>query len=293
MAAIDNTGRPGYMYDEDTDTWYAISGKVSTSANYIWSGTNTYNNNVFVNGTLNATLRFNSFLNPAARAAAITAPAVGLLTFIQQDAGGNTINRFEFWNGTAWTAYADPATTVTLSGTQTLTNKTISGATISGSTTLSGTVSNSATVSGGTYSAPTINSALIRSPSEGWNISATAVTSTTTVDYLTAQNWQYTTASTAGACTLNIRGNSTNTLSSILAVGQSVTFSFHVATGATTPAYFNAVQIDGTATGVSTRWQYGTAPSTGTVSGYDMYSVTVIRTAATPTYTVLASQSRW
>ena len=106
MATIDNTGRPGYMYDEDTDTWYAISGKVSTSANYVWSGANTFNNNVFANGTLTATLRFNSFLNPAARSSAITAPAVGLLTFIQQDAGGNTVNKFQYWNGSAWTDLA-------------------------------------------------------------------------------------------------------------------------------------------------------------------------------------------
>lgn len=124
MASINTSGRPAYMYDEDTDTWYAISGRVSTSANYIWTGAQQYTNNVIVDGALTATLRFNSFLNPAARSAAITSPNVGLLTFIQQDAGGNTVNRFEYWDGSAWSPIADP-NAATLDGTETLTNKTL------------------------------------------------------------------------------------------------------------------------------------------------------------------------
>lgn len=155
--------------------------------------------------------------------------------------------------------------------------------------TISGTATNSGTISGGDLSGNRFIS-----PEEKWNVSATAVTTTTTVDYLTAQNWYYTTTSTAGACTINIRGNSGTTLSSLLVnVGDSVTFSFAIATGATTPAYFNAVQIDGTVTGVTVRWQYGTTPTSGTTSGTDMYSFTVIKTAATPTYTVFASVSKW
>ena len=246
MTTIDNTGRPGYMFDEDTNTWYAISGKVSTSANYVWSGANQFTNNVVIDGGLTATLKFNVFLNPAARSSAITAPATGLITFLQQDASGNTINRLEFWNGSSWI----PVT-------------------------------------------QNLVSSIFTAPEENWNVSATAVTATTTVDYLTAQNWYYTTASTAGASTLNIRGNSTTTLASILGTNQSATFSFAITTGASTPAYFNAVQIDGTATGVTTRWQYANTPTSGTTSGVDFYSFTVVKTAATPTYTVFASVARW
>lgn len=127
MASIDVTGRPAYMYDEETDTWYAIAGRIATSANYIWTGAQQYDNNVIFNGNITATLRINCFLNPAARTAAIPTPAVGLLTFIQQDAGATTVNRFEFWNGTAWTPIADP-NAATLAGVETLTNKTMSGA---------------------------------------------------------------------------------------------------------------------------------------------------------------------
>ena len=126
MASIDVTGRPAYMYDEETDTWYAIAGRIATSANYIWTGAQQYDNNVIFNGNITATLRVNCFLNPAARTAAIPTPAVGLLTFIQQNSGGTTVNRFEFWNGTAWTPIADP-NAATLAGVETLTNKTMSG----------------------------------------------------------------------------------------------------------------------------------------------------------------------
>ena len=64
MATIDATGRPGYMYDDATDVWYEISGKVSTAANYQWIGAHQFDNNVTMNGALTATLKFNSFLNP-------------------------------------------------------------------------------------------------------------------------------------------------------------------------------------------------------------------------------------
>jgi hypothetical protein len=154
MATIDTSGRPAYMYDEETDTWYAISGRVSTSANYVWTGAQQYTNNVIFNGALTATLRFNSFLNPAARSAAITAPNVGLLTFIQQDAGGVTVNRFEFWNGSAWTPIADP-NAATLDGVETLTNKTLTSPDINTPDIDGGTIDNTA-ITGGTVDQATI-----------------------------------------------------------------------------------------------------------------------------------------
>lgn len=121
MASIDITGRPAYMYDQETNTWYAISGRVATGANYIWTGSQQYTNQVIFSSSINC------FLNPAARTAAISSPAVGLITFVQQDAGGATINRFEYWTGSVWTPIADP-NAATKSGVETLTNKTMSGA---------------------------------------------------------------------------------------------------------------------------------------------------------------------
>lgn len=36
---INDQGKPGYIYDEPTDSWYQISGKVNTNGNYTWTGT--------------------------------------------------------------------------------------------------------------------------------------------------------------------------------------------------------------------------------------------------------------
>lgn len=121
MATLDITGRPAYMYDQDTDKWYAIAGRVATSANYIWTGTNQFTNQVIFSSSVNC------FLNPVERASVVTSPAIGLLTFIKQDSGGTTVNRFEYWTGSVWTPIADP-NAATKNGTETLTNKTMSGA---------------------------------------------------------------------------------------------------------------------------------------------------------------------
>ena len=58
----------------------------------------------------------------------------------------------------------------------------------------------------------------------------------------------------------------------------------------TFPPYYNAaVQIDGTS--YTPVWQGSAAPTTGSASAIDAYSYTIIKTAATPTYKVLASKS--
>ena len=129
MTTIDNTGRPAFMYDEDTETWYAISGRISTAANYVWTGANEWQNNSFFTGNIVAKNKINSFLNPAARTSAIPSPGTGLITFLEQDALGNTINRFEFWNGSSWVVMAD------LTSVQTFTNKTLTSPEINNPTT--------------------------------------------------------------------------------------------------------------------------------------------------------------
>ena len=84
--------------------------------------------------------------------------------------------------------------------------------------------------------------------------------------------------------TINFIGDSTNTLNSVLAIGQSVTCAVPMAQGSTA-YYLNAYQIDGAA--VTPKWQGG-APTEGTASGIDTYSFTIIKTADA-TFTVLAS----
>ena len=122
------------------------------------------------------------------------------------------------------------------------------------------------------------------SPDERCTVSATAATGTINYDVSTQGVLYYTTNATANF-TLNFRGSSGATLSSILATGDSVSAVFLNTNGAT--AYYpTTFQIDGSA--VTPKWSGGAAPAAGNASSIDAYSFTIIKTAATPTYTVLA-----
>ena len=123
---------------------------------------------------------------------------------------------------------------------------------------------------------------------EKTTISATAATGTINYDITTQSDLYYTTDAAAN-WTVNLRGDGSNTLDSLLAVGESIMVAFAVTQGAT-PYYNSAIQVDGTAVGVTAKWQ-GIAPTTGSASGVDYYTYKVTKTAATPTYTVFASQT--
>ena len=159
------------------------------------------------------------------------------------------------------------STVATLTGTQTLTNKTLT--------------------------APIINNAvntgsILISPEERTLISATAATGTINFDAATQGVLYYTTNASAN-WTLNVRGNSGATLDSILTTGDSITVAFLVAQGAT--AYYqSAFQIDGSA--VTPKWQGGTAPAAGNVSSIDSYVFTIIKTGSAA-FTVLGSQTKF
>jgi hypothetical protein len=71
-----------------------------------------------------------------------------------------------------------------------------------------------------------------------------------------------------------------------LDAGQSYTCAILMQQGATA-YYLNVYQVDGT--GVTPKWQGGSAPTAGNASGIDSYSFTIIKTADA-TFTVLASQ---
>lgn len=124
----------------------------------------------------------------------------------------------------------------------------------------------------------------VQQTKEKMTISATASTGTINYDALTQAVLYYTTNASAN-WTINVRGDGSNTLNSIMSIGESLTVVFLSTQGAT--AYYNsAFQVDGAS--VTPKWQGGSAPSEGTASGIDTYTYTIIKTADA-TFTVLAS----
>lgn len=116
-------------------------------------------------------------------------------------------------------------------------------------------------------------------------ISATAATGTIDYDVTTQSNLYYT-SNAAANWVVNLRGDASNSLDSLMSTGESVTVTFWVPQGGT--AYYNtSVEVDGTTVGVTTEW-LGGAPSAGTVSSLNIYQYTAIKTGAA-TFTVLAS----
>ena len=119
---------------------------------------------------------------------------------------------------------------------------------------------------------------------EGTTLNTIAPAGTYILDVL-SNGVHYTTANATGNLVLNIRGNSTTTINSILSVGNSITATYLLTSG-TTGYVFNTFAVDGNS--VTPKWAGGVLPST-LASSVSAYTLTVIKTSATPTYTVLAS----
>ena len=188
-------------------------------------------------------------------------------------------NDFQIFDGTSWVSYGAGDITGVTAGFG------LSGGGSSGAVTLS--VDNTSILT--TTNAVAVQNKILVSPEERTTVSATAATGTINYDALTQGVLYYTTNASAN-WTLNIRGSSTATLSSILAVGDAITVT-HLVTQGATAYYNNAVQVDGAS--VTPKYQGGTAWAAGNASSIDAYVYTVIKTAATPTYTVFASQTKF
>jgi hypothetical protein len=178
----------------------------------------------------------------------------------------STSSQLFLWSGSAWTQAALTAGSfATLSGTQTFT----------GTNTFTGSSSATAIV--------------LNDAAEVATVSATAATGTINYD-ITTQSVLYYTSNASANWTVNFRGSSGTSLNTLMSTGQSMTVAFLVTQGAT--AYYNnVVQVDGTATGVTTRW-LGGAPTAGNASGIDSYRYLIIKTGSA-TFTVLASNTQF
>jgi hypothetical protein len=127
------------------------------------------------------------------------------------------------------------------------------------------------------------------SPAETATIAGSAASGTVICNIADTSVTYYTSNASANF-TLNFRGNSTLTASSFIQTNDAVTHVF-LNTNGTTAYYPTAFQIDGTAG--TPIWQGGAAPTAGNASSVDAYSFTIIKTAATPTYKILASQTQF
>jgi hypothetical protein len=191
------------------------------------------------------------------------------------------------WNVSAQVG-GNGGTAVTLTGVQTLTNKTIAF----GSNTLSdvASLSTAQTFTGTkTFSGTSATLAMIlNDTAEVATVSATAATGTIAYD-ITTQSVLYYTSNASANWTVNFRASSGTSLNTAMTTGQSVTAAFLVTQGST--AYYNnVVQVDGTT--VTPKYQGGTAPAAGNASSVDVYMYTIVKTGSAA-FTVFASQTKF
>lgn len=153
--------------------------------------------------------------------------------------------------------------------------------------------------SAGSITSTAINSTLtgaltafidVESIFEKCSLIASSPPAITPVDLATSAVVYYT-SNSANAIILNIRGDASTSLDSVMSVGQSATLAVMV-TCSNAAHYITTIRVDGTVSGVTTKWQGGAAPTSGNVSAVDVYSFTVIKTASAQ-FTVFASQTRF
>lgn len=248
-------------------------------------------------GTPSAVTLTNGTGLPVSGITASTSAAIGVGTIELGHATDTTISRVS-----AGVVAVEGVNVVTVTDTQTLSNKTIA----LGSNTVSGTLAElntaitdadiaslagSETLTNKTLTSPTINTAtfkdgIVRGLEEDVNVVASAATGTINFDVDTASIWYYTSNATANH-TLNFRYSSSVSLNTALATGDSITLVWLNTNGAT--AYYpNVIQIDGNAVTPKAP----AAITGGNASAIDAYSFTIIKTASA-TFTVLETQTKF
>jgi len=162
-----------------------------------------------------------------------------------------------------------------------ITSGTLADARLSSNVTL---INGTQTLTNKTLDSPTIT----KHVQETATVSATAATGTINYDVKT-QSILYYTTDASGNFTVNVRGDGSTSLDSIMDTGDVITVVFLVTNGGT--AYYNnTFQIDGS--GVTPEWQGGSAPSSGNTNSIDSYTYSIIKTGSA-TFTALAAQTQF
>ena len=212
----------------------------------------------------NQTIMF--FASAAARDAALTGVVVeGMFAYLADT------NTTVYYDGAAWQSFGTGDVTGLTAG---------AGITI---TNASGPVPTIAVSTGAT----------LTSPKEVNVTSAGTAGSPATVnlDVSTSSVLIYT-GNAAADWTLNVRGDASTTLNSVMAVGEQISVVFETPVGAT--AYepvAGGFTIDGVVPS-SIKYLGGSIP-VGNINSTDVYTYTIRKTAATPTFTVLGAQNKF
>ncbi len=120
MSTVSSTSKVAYMYDQASDTWYAVAGTANTNVAYNWNAAHTFGSVVTVNDVIRAKGGVNRFQNPTARNTIIPSPVKGTVCFVEQTDGGTDINQVQIYNGTSWVGMLDTETLVTKTSDYTL-----------------------------------------------------------------------------------------------------------------------------------------------------------------------------
>lgn len=235
--------------------------------------------------------------------------SAGGITIAASSPGTGTVTSVDASGGTTGLSFSGgPITgsgTLTAAGTLVVANGGTGATTLTGVLKGNGTSALTAATAGTDYVAPgtatnftaqqtftgstSVGAAKFVNAAEQVTRSATAATGTITYDVSTQSILRYT-SNASGNWVMNFRWSSGTTMNTAMATNESYTVVFQATQGST--AYYNtSVQIDGTTSGVTTRWLNG-APTAGNANGVDAYTYTITKTAAS-TYEVFACPARF
>ena len=155
-------------------------------------------------------------------------------------------------------------------------------------TTMNATTTNTSTLITSTATISTIvGTTALEEVLEKSNVTASAMGANVNFDVLDCAVVYYTANSTANS-TLNIRGNSTVSLNTVMSTNQTMTIVFSVTNNSLAFRVAN-LQIDGTS--ITPKWSGGSAP-TASANSIDSYAFSIIKTGSAA-YTVLGSKTQF